>query len=180
MDARATGWGKWPVLGMTAFLCLSVRGQEPPHDGTSLDARAASVGLPYPLEVKSIDVATNTGSMVINALSSVGTASKIGFDANPRSKDDRWTFVVGSERLARGSREETTVLDLLSEWVRTNVPPDLVSVVAEGRYTEARKRLFFEGDAGAKNSLCLRLLDMLVIVARERETCVRFLKPESP
>ena len=145
--------------------CLSAMGQTV-FDDSTLEGRAASLGLTCPLDIKSVATSTNTGSTIIETASSSGLPAKIGFDGTPGSKD-RWTFIVAGERLRKGSREEAIVIELLSAWVATNVPADIAGAIAKGRYSDAQELILSEMSEEETNPFCLRLLDVLTNAAKE-------------
>jgi hypothetical protein len=146
---------------------LPAAGQMPGADG-ALAIDAASINLNYPLAIGKIAVATNSGSMVIDTVSPSGQINKIGFDGSSDSRE-RWTFILGGDRLHRGSREETIVVNLLSAWVCTNMSPDVARAVSSGRYSDAEELVLSEGKESETNSICLRILDVLTIVVREQK-----------
>ena len=147
--------------------CLPALGQTLSDDST-LEAKAAALGLTCPLDIKTITTSTNTGSTVIETASPSGMPAKIGFDGSPSSKD-RWTFIVAGERLRKGSREEAVVMDLLSAWIATNVPPDVAGAIAKGRYADAQELILSEMKEDETNPFCLRLLDLLTNAAKEQK-----------
>jgi len=106
--------------------------------------------------------------MVIYTVSSTGVTNKLGLDGNPRSKE-RWTFIVGRDRLSRNSQEEVLVVDLLAAWVCTNVPPEIAKDVSTGHYADAAERILDDLESNETNSLCRRVLDILNLIAREQK-----------